>query len=98
MAVAYNRDFLPNLFQDQCTLTISATKNSGDIYAVALMIEDRPKTAITLNGRHFSPQSVLSSVPLQVSFFFLPMVTRNILFTELMTKTNVLLSETKGRN
>ena len=53
-------------FQEKCTLTINTNHQAGGIYAVAVTIEDRPKTDITLDGKLYTPNDVISSVPLQV--------------------------------
>ena len=57
--------------QARCTLTIdlSAANNysDGGIYAVAVTVEDFPKTSLLLDGIVVSPATALSSVPLQVN-------------------------------
>jgi len=39
---------------------------AGGWYAVAITVEDYPKKDITIGGVTYTPQSKLSSVPLQV--------------------------------
>ncbi|XP_053388454.1 uncharacterized protein LOC128551583 [Mercenaria mercenaria] len=53
------------LDEGKCTLTISAKGKANDTYAVAIMVEDRPTSSITLNGQVFTQQDVLSSIPVQ---------------------------------
>ena len=58
------------VLQTTCTLTldISSANNytDGGNYAVALTIEDFPKSNILLNGIAVSTSGALSSIPLQV--------------------------------
>ncbi|XP_060583837.1 integrin beta-like protein A [Ruditapes philippinarum] len=58
---------IPNTVLDgnKCTLTIRAIGNKGDMYAVAVMVEDMPRNTITLGGESFTTKDVLSSVPVQ---------------------------------
>jgi hypothetical protein len=39
------------------------------MYAVAVMVEDMPRSTITLGGESFTSKDVLSSVPVQVSLY-----------------------------
>ena len=61
--------------QASCTLTITPTVANNytvnGYYAVALTIEDFPKTNIVLNGIGFSTNDALSSIPLQVTVVYL---------------------------
>lgn len=52
--------------QADCTLTITTNHKQGGMYAVAVTIEDRPKTSIMLDGQLNTPKDVISSIPLQV--------------------------------
>ncbi|XP_060583840.1 uncharacterized protein LOC132740005 isoform X2 [Ruditapes philippinarum] len=50
---------------DKCTLTIDAIGNADDTYAVAMVVEDRPNSTITLGDETFTSKDTLSSVPIQ---------------------------------
>ncbi|XP_053403585.1 integrin beta-like protein C [Mercenaria mercenaria] len=58
---------IPNavLNENACTLTFNANHKAGGIYAVAMIIEDKPRSIITLNGKTYTSKNVLSSVPVQ---------------------------------
>ncbi|XP_045177332.2 integrin beta-like protein C [Mercenaria mercenaria] len=53
------------LNESACTLTLNAIHKAGGIYAVAIMIEDRPLSTIRLDGSTYTSTDVLSSVPVQ---------------------------------
>ncbi|XP_061434629.1 IgGFc-binding protein-like [Lethenteron reissneri] len=53
---------------DACTVTFSVPTNASGLWALALMIEDFPRSSITMDSTSYSPSSPLSSIPLQVIF------------------------------
>ncbi|KAH3815207.1 hypothetical protein DPMN_143730 [Dreissena polymorpha] len=65
------------LNEETCTLTISANLKINDSYAVAITIEDRPKTSITIGGSPYAAGTVISSVPLQFILVTPDMPSRN---------------------
>ncbi|KAL4237626.1 hypothetical protein ACF0H5_002340 [Mactra antiquata] len=48
-----------------CSLTIRANHTAGGTYAVAIMVEDYPKTTITIGNRTYTPNDVISASPYQ---------------------------------
>ena len=54
------------LLKETCTLTFNATHTLNGIYAVALSIEDFPKSNIVIGGKLYTPNDPISLVPLQV--------------------------------
>ncbi|WAR27664.1 LOW QUALITY PROTEIN: hypothetical protein MAR_013368 [Mya arenaria] len=48
-----------------CDLTIDATQNKSGVYALAITIEDKPTSIITIGSTPYAPSRVISSVPLQ---------------------------------
>nr|KAG5712307.1 hypothetical protein BaRGS_023886 [Batillaria attramentaria] len=64
-------DALPGMTLDESTCTLSYDANSpstyraGGWYAVALTVEDRPQSTITVGGQTYTPTDTLSSIPVQ---------------------------------
>lgn len=56
-----------NIFKDTCTITFNATHALNGMYAVALSIEDFPKTNIIIGSKLYTPNDPISIVPLQAS-------------------------------
>nr|XP_022331397.1 neurogenic locus notch homolog protein 2-like [Crassostrea virginica] len=56
---------LATLDSETCTLTFNATHTLNGIYAVALSIEDFPKSNIVIGGKLYTPNDPISLVPLQ---------------------------------
>ena len=54
------------ILKETCTLTFNATHTLNGIYAVALSIEDFPKSNIVIGGKLYTPNDPISLVPLQV--------------------------------
>ena len=58
-------------FQNTCKLEFTADATNAYIssgwYAVALTVEDFPKTTITINGQIYTPSMPISKIPLQVN-------------------------------
>ena len=54
------------LLKETCTLTFNANHTLNGIYAVALSIEDFPKSDIVIGGKLYTPNDPISLVPLQV--------------------------------
>ncbi|XP_052782925.1 integrin beta-like protein C [Mya arenaria] len=51
--------------QTNCDLTIDATHKKSGVYALAITIEDKPTSTITIGSTTYAPSRVISSVPLQ---------------------------------
>jgi len=47
-------------------VTINANDQINRTYAVAITLEDRPTSSITVGGQAYTPKDVLSRVPMQV--------------------------------
>lgn len=56
---------LATLDSDTCTITFNATHALNGMYAVALSIEDFPKTNIIIGSKLYTPNDPISIVPLQ---------------------------------
>lgn len=56
---------LATLDSDTCTITFNATHALNGMYAVALSIEDFPKTNILIGSKLYTPNDPISIVPLQ---------------------------------
>lgn len=55
------------LSQENCVLTVNANHKKDGMYAVALMVEDYAQSTITVNGKKYTTNDVISSVPIQVT-------------------------------
>lgn len=79
-------------FQNTCKLEFTAdTANSyisSGWYAVALTVEDFPKTTITINGQIYTPSMPISKIPLQVS--------KSLLYIHMMSITLNFMIQLSG--